>query len=1017
MSTRLKPFQAATVDAACATLQHASGPRRFLVADEVGLGKTVVAREIVRRLAEGKRRRPLTVFYVTNGQRVGTQNRGRLIDFLPESERMQAISRADRIGLIPMTDRPAASVALYALTPTTSFPGNAARLSEGRKEERAFVQALLRRTYPRLIRRLPRDFMRARAKRDWAWLIAQQQRRVAEVPKALIKAFREALRQEFGGDPRSKLPQAAAADSRRKTLSRLRRALAHAALLSSPPDLVIFDEFQRYRDLLSERGREDRLMATLLGRPTRGTPPAILLLSATPYRAFASRWEESRGVEAHAELFALIEFLAGDTEGAALRERVEKTFGAFGDRLRTIASTPANADVSVAVAQARAYRTELQESLAPLLSRTEREIGVSDDEGHTVPLKADLVPSDIHAFRHLVTGFQKRHRGDALAYWLSVPLPAQALGNGYQAWRQAEWRRDRQLVRFTAQNRDRFKLPTVWPHPKLRALVKTAPPQALALPWARPSLEWWPLDGSWADASGETKLLLFSRFKATPQSIAAALSFGVEAAFRGSDKARYARIWRRRKLQPGAGRMPVLGLFNPSPFLINAFDPLSARGSSLSDVRKLTQRRLKEALSGQGIEVRKRTAKEKKQHRPAWALIAALDARVMPAKRIEAAWKPLVDRDQGLADMRDAWQAAEPVTWIGPRELKDLVEAAIAYPGVVTGRALLRHFGAALEQRHYADLVALCWSGLRPYLDKPVFWAALKGGTPAESLPRAVLDGGFESLLDEHFWILKGASTRGGADIAGAMHEALSVVTGSFGFHAENPRDDRIRVRCHAAVAFGGSDAELESLDDATGQRQARSEELRKAFNAPFWPHVLATTSAGQEGLDFHTWCARVAHWDLCASPLDLEQREGRIQRFGGLLVRRRLAKSLGEELLKQPRGERRSVWDDIAALAEQRHGDPTGLSPWWLLPDAKVTRYVFELPHGRDVARMARLREQRFIYRLALGQPNQEDMVDVLANTDAARRAILRPLALDLSAFGRSMHALANNPAALVAE
>jgi hypothetical protein len=37
----------------------------------------------------------------------------------------------------------------------------------------------------------------------------------------------------------------------------------------------------------------------------------------------------------------------------------------------------------------------------------------------------------------------------------------------------------------------------------------------------------------------------------------------------------------------------------------------------------------------------------------------------------------------------------------------------------------------------------------------------------------------------------------------------------------------------------------------------------------------------------------------------------------------------------------------------------------------------------------------------LALGQPNQEDFIDVLAQGGAATRAVLRPLVLDLSAMG----------------
>lgn len=40
-------------------------------------------------------------------------------------------------------------------------------------------------------------------------------------------------------------------------------------------------------------------------------------------------------------------------------------------------------------------------------------------------------------------------------------------------------------------------------------------------------------------------------------------------------------------------------------------------------------------------------------------------------------------------------------------------------------------------------------------------------------------------------------------------------------------------------------------------------------------------------------------------------------------------------------------------------------------------------------------------IYRLALGQPNQEDFIEVLSRGGGAARSMLRPLVLDLSAMG----------------
>lgn len=55
-------------------------------------------------------------------------------------------------------------------------------------------------------------------------------------------------------------------------------------------------------------------------------------------------------------------------------------------------------------------------------------------------------------------------------------------------------------------------------------------------------------------------------------------------------------------------------------------------------------------------------------------------------------------------------------------------------------------------------------------------------------------------------------------------------------------------------------------------------------------------------------------HWYLCSSPLDLEQREGRIQRFGSLSVRSALAQSSLQQVISDAHG-RMSPW----ALLETR--------------------------------------------------------------------------------------------------
>ena len=89
-----KPFQSAAIAVACSSFRAAQGSKRFLVADEVGLGKTVVAQQIIGHLAGANRRSPFIVYYITNGQRVAHQNRDRLVEFaIPTCKRRRSQRR------------------------------------------------------------------------------------------------------------------------------------------------------------------------------------------------------------------------------------------------------------------------------------------------------------------------------------------------------------------------------------------------------------------------------------------------------------------------------------------------------------------------------------------------------------------------------------------------------------------------------------------------------------------------------------------------------------------------------------------------------------------------------------------------------------------------------------------------------------------------------------------------------------------------------------------------------------
>jgi hypothetical protein len=998
-----KPFQDATVEAAIRLFENQDGRRRFLVADEVGLGKTVVAKEVARKMSQGGLR-PLTIYYIANGHAVSFQNKSRVVAFLDKAERKKAVETPDRLSMIARSKRPDQNVLIYALTPATSFPGGKVRLTGGRKEERAFLQVLLAKAYPAFADRLHPAVLRLNVGDSWEGLVEEAEKKRQDAPPNLTQRFREALATEFGQEVRQALEHAIYGDVAAGTkalkptafVGKLRRALALATLRHQPPDLVILDEFQRYRQLLDDES-SDPLLKALLEPAGAVTPPAILLLSATPYRLLSTRWEESRGTLAHAQLMELIGFLAGET----VRRHATKLFASFGDKLRDIIAHAETGHPALAgeIVEAASLRDALRALLTPVMSRTERDSVVSSDSlAGTEYLDASPASEDFRVYRHLVDSFTDKDSHEALPYWSSIPLPAQAMGPRYTAWRRAILKSEKGLPQMTRARRNRLDAPESWPDAKLRALAKIAAPATLALPWSAPSLEWWPLTGPWKSAGGDPKLLMFSRFRATPSAVAALLSFGVEANCLPK-KGGYEKAYRRRRFKLAAIPGPVMASFHPSPWLILHTDPSSKPGATMGVIRREVRRQILSKLP-KDIVVQA-TAKDRRRHRSIARTIAAVEQLEGLAGASADAWAAATGDDKAARAAIRRWRQIPKLESLSPDELNDLVDYAIGAPGVVLGRALLRHDSTILDAGRFAALVRLSWQGLRAYLDNPVILASLPGANSVEQVMRAVVEGGLESVLDEHFWLRAQNLPEGTAGLAADLEQSIGLRAGGFSFHTLGRNPEKIPVRCHVAVPFG--DAEAEPVTRKGGESNtpapARPDEVRRAFNTPFWPHVLATTSVGQEGLDFHPWCSKVVHWDLSSNPLDLEQREGRVQRYAGLAVRRQLAAKLRSDWLAE-KPSAGSPWIRLQQLAG-RFVDSSGLKPWWVLDGAEVQRHVFERPFGRDMLRFAQLREQRMIYRLALGQPNQEDFIDVLSRGGSATRDALKPLVLDLSAMG----------------
>ena len=826
-------------------------------------------------------------------------------------------------------------------------------------------------------------------------------------------------------------------------MGRFRNALALAALSQIRPHLIIFDEFQKFRSvLIDEKDHQPDSVSIQLRGTGRNADAAVLLLSATPYRLYSSRREEAAGVSHHQEFYELIRFLFG-TE-AKQPDKVQRELNEFGTLM--LSAKPDHD-------QLKKLQAQIQTLLKPVMSRTERRhLIATHQSSQSQGIPISLEREELRVFKHWVSRLQaaRGNRSDlmcyAVPYWFSIPLPVQMMGKDYVAWRHADLKPRRDEPRLRSTQRDNIRSSGSWPHPQLRAAHGLVPPTALMLPWIGPSLPWWTLQPPWigkpdVTSSGENvsngggKMLVFSRFKAVPPAIASLLSYGLETVLaprmahdheqvegeqtndtRINRKSRYDKAGDAQPLQFKANRTPLVALFFPSPTLIAGTDPLRRNFGSLNEVGESMRQQVRDLLRELKVPTRRSG-----NSRPIWKLVGALE-RTREAQQPEGPLVPWNDiqnclrRAAGDAHgqrelMRialDNWnsQTKQGLGSVTQLEIARLAEFALAGPGVVLGRALFRYDRGCLAGERFRQLVELSWSGFRAYLNTSFFKAALtrRGQKYPRAIMEAVVSGNLESVLDEHLWITSKLDADAIQNFPRDLKSVLSLRAGRHRvFEPHGKKGKTFTLRCHAAMPFADS-----KVASATGEDQRiRTDDLRRAFNTPFWPHILTTTSMGQEGLDFHVWCRRLLHWDLCSSPLDLEQREGRIQRFGGLSIRKALAEQLNTAVYSSTSnsGKRESPWTLLARLAETAHAhDTSGLQPWWMCKDDHVDCHFVELPQSRHELRIKELREKRLHYRLALGQPQQQDFIEQVGRQGDDRSKYV----LNLSAWQESLKSTA---------
>ena len=1028
----LSDFQRATAEYAFKRLyRDGDSTKRFLVADETGLGKTHVAREVIAQTIEHLQNADhvgrIDVVYVCSNADIAAQNIRKLNVAGSDSP-----SFASRLSLLitrpemlqPTTRNGGKPTTFVAFTPATSFQlGH----QMGRKDERAVLLVLLRdhlgiygARYTAALRIFQGSVGSWQKFRDHDVARVDAQPLEPEIRQAFLKKFdqsheRESLVSLIDEVTGRRALNDDQHDSARRVVGSLRTMLSRSALQALEPDLVILDEFQRFRDLLDENTGGDA--AELAGDLFNHPDAHVLLLSATPYKAFTYAEETGADGGHYADFLKTLEFLA-DTEApvSSVRDDLDEL------RQAALLGEP-TADV----------RDRVQDQLRKWIARTERPAArpQTTPAGETAG-EFGVTAEDFAGFVALRRVADEVKAPLSVEYWKSSPyffnfLAGYRMGERLRAEMKTQSRRDdlapllggaQRIVKSDVENFQTVE----WGNARMRALAaETLEHGWWRLLWMPPSLPYHALGGPYesVDPTTITKRLIFSSWVAAPSAIASLLSYEVERRISegtrhtaNTSAARNA-ISSRLDYRTAGNRpssMSALALFWPQPTLASQTDPLDGARENRNDPELLNvdrliewaQRRVENLVGQNGVSRSTTSA--------AWYWSASMPAEKNSALASELIGAPrsvVVDALAGISEDHEGndghralnAHVSQMLDALGdwapdaerPADLQETIALlGLGAPGNIAWRALNRVRRTEDQVTEFGRwrAASILASGLRTMFVRPdavLLLDRLYGGSSTaregasaywRKVARYCIDGGLQAVLDEYIHHLAGesgvntATDEGLIALASTARRAIALRESVYQATDIDDFDGaRILFPSRYALRFGSTQHSHE---------EARLPEVRAAFNSPFWPFVLATTSVGQEGIDFHWWCHSIVHWNLPANPVDFEQREGRIDRYKGHAIRKNVAAAYRTAALADDAAD---PWAAaFEAAAANVDDDLGGLVPCWVHPgSAKIQRRIMALPLSRDEERWAQLQDALALYRLAFGQPRQEDMLAAL--------------------------------------
>lgn len=1027
-----KDFQEATANRIVDLFK--TGHKRVLLADEVGLGKTIVARNVVEKTGAWRKSiedPDYVVVYICSNAGIADQNCSKL-GIARENRVSITEGRLSMQHLMLAETEVRTNVRLIPMTPATSFQ---IRSGAGTAFERALAYLILDYchicgSYSEELSFFMRTFF---IKNDisWQWYLDNQKQRIHQLPdkRAYLRNMKEKLHEYMKPElisgikeacrkirrNRDKLADNARLDSiilwqaQKDLINRIRYCFAEISLGMLNPDLVIMDEFQRFKDLIEIDDNDHSDGAMLSRRFLRdNTESCVLLLSATPYKPYSTLTELADGEESHLKGFMrVMDFLM---DGKEENERFHKAWDSYSGHLSEIRGD----DLHILIAS----KNDAEQELYGHMCRTERRDSGIIDTKKACPISIENISAaNIYSYLEMQKLMREMGIGNfPIEYVKSAPflmsfmnykvkekIDASLAGSKFpiSSEQRNKYIRNMPMAFLKRSEVNGYKqLPDT--NARLHLLFdeifsngedgKGAPELLL---WIPPANKYYKVESRsiFEQCEGYSKTLLFSSWEMVPRVIATLTSYEAE------------RLVNKRIGNKNAEQRSYYSLPEEADFDDGGTPRKSKRGKTRFLIRE--QRELvdypsvwlagkydyKKYFGWDLFRIKREMKREIKAELDKIAANYALPMGNVGAKQLLSL---LTYMDALLTGKEDA---KIPERLPANKDIDTLVNMAIASPAVCLYRAL-PEISSEEERKELAK--DCCDKSFVSMFNRPetrsIMDAVFEGkrGFSEEGHYEQVfhycVDGNFQSMLDEYKFVLgvEGKDFTDAVTASFLQTSNLPYVSQEFyrASFTDHPMKRAPRLRVHFAAGYFDA-----KISDKTVQRVNN---VRNAFNSPFRPFVLATTSVGQEGLDFHLYSRKVVHWNLPNNPIDLEQREGRVNRYMCHAIRQNVAAN-----------EPDPDWNVKFEKTREKYGANTSeMVPYWCLPDDypfkyKIERIVPMYPFSQDKTKYDRLVNVLALYRLTLGQPQQEEMISILQRENLTKEQ-MEELFFDLSPYSR---------------